>query len=112
MEGLDVVASGLVLVNAGQAVAKEGALDIVEGGGRCAGQANGGKCFINLAVEAEGASGHGDALGLLLGLIADPIICCHGVEDAGLGAGQAEVLNGLVVEAEGVLRGAGALDGQ
>ncbi len=112
VQGLDVVAGGLILVNAGQAVAEQGALDVVQGGGRGASQVNGGKRLINLAVEAEGASGHGDALGLLLGLVADGIVCRDGVEDAGLGASQAEVLNGLVVEAEGVFRGAGVRDGQ
>ena len=109
VEGLHVVASGLVLVNAGQAIAKEGALNVVEGGGRSRRQIDGGKCLINLAVEAEGAAGHGDALGFLLGLVADRIVGRDGVEDAGLGAREAEVLNGLVVEAEGVFRGARAL---
>jgi hypothetical protein len=112
VEGLKVVARGLVLVDAGQAIAEQGALNVVEGGGACAGPVDGGKCLINLAVEAEGAAGHGHALGFLLGLVADGLVGGDGVEDAGLRAGQAELLNGLVVEAQGVLWGAGAFDGQ
>ncbi len=106
------VARGLVLVDAGQAVAEEGALDVMEGGGAGAVERDGGECLINLAVEAEGAAGHRNPLGLVLSLVADGFVGGDGVEDASLGASQNQVGDGLVVEAEGVIRGAGAFDGK
>jgi hypothetical protein len=70
------------------------------------------KCLIYLTVKAEGATGHGYALGLVLGLVADSFVRGDGVENASLRASKGEVGDGLVVKAEGVLRGAGALNGQ
>ena len=113
MQGLQPIARGLVLVHAGQPVAEEGALDEMPGVARAGAlEIDGGKGFVDLAIEAQGAAGHGDPLGLLLGLVADRLVGGHGIEDAGLGSSQAQMLDGRIIKPQGVFRGARPLDGQ
>jgi hypothetical protein len=104
MQRLQVVARGLVLVHAGQPIAEQRALDKVPGRGAGAFQIDGGQGVVDLAVEAEGAAGHGDALRFGLRLVADSLVGGHGVEHASLRAGQVQLLNGFVVEAQRVVQ--------
>jgi hypothetical protein len=112
VEGLDAVACSFILIDAGQPIAQQGALDVMAGSGADAVQGNGRKCFIYLAVKAEGAARHRYSLCLVLGLVADGFVGGDGVEYAGLRAGKGEMGDGLVVEAQGVLWGTGAFNGE
>jgi len=87
-----------VLVHAGQSVAEERSLDKMLRRRACAFQADGCKRVVDLAVEAQSAAGHGDALRFFLRLVANRLVGGHGVEHATLRAGQAELLDGQVKE--------------
>ncbi len=112
VKGLELIPRFLVTVDAGEAVAEEGALDVVLRGGAGAGEVHGGESVIDRAVKAESAGRHGDALGFELGLVAHGAGGCDGVEDACLRTGEAELLNDDIVESEGVGRGTGAFHGE
>ena len=79
------------------------------GRGIGAGEIDGRKRIVDRAVQAEGAAGHGDALGFHLRLVADRLVGSDGVEDAGLRACQAQLLDGRIVEAQRVLRACAGL---
>ena len=63
---------------------------------------DGRESLVDLAVQAQGAAGHGHALGFHLRLVAHGLVGGNGVEHAGLRAGQGELLDGRVVEAQRV----------
>ena len=85
--------------------------EMLRGGAR-AFEVDGRESLVDLGVQAQRAAGHGHPLGFKLGLVANCLVGGHGVQHAGLRSGQAELLDGLIVEPQGVLRRARALDSQ
>ena len=117
-EGADAVAGGLVFIDAGEAVAEEGAVDVVARGGVGGGRGvrdrsiECGEGLVDVAVEREGYGLGANDLGELLGGVADFGEGMNHEHDATLGAGHAEVPAGAVVGDEGVVDGAGGGDGE
>ncbi len=112
MQRLDVRPGGIVLVDAGEAVAQQGAFHVVLRSRVAPLDAHSRQRVVDAAVQAQSGAGHGYALGIDLCLVAHRLVGGNGVEHAGLGAGQAELLDGGVQQAQGVLGRARYVDGQ
>ena len=116
VQALQVVARGLVLVHAGQPVAEQRPLDIVlcrrADGSIGPAQINRRKSLIDSSIQAQGAGGLRHPLRFQLRLVAHRLVGSYGVQNARLRASQAELLDGLVVEAQRVLQRALAFDRQ
>ena len=110
VQGLEAVARGLVLVHAGQPVLQQRALHIMARRRADTGQVNSSQRIVNLAVQAQGAGGHGNALRLLLRLIANGLVGSHGIEDAGLRTCETQLFQRGIIEAQRVFRGVLSLD--
>ena len=113
MQRLQVIARGLILVDAGQTIAEQRALDVVAW---CAGlqpsDVDGCERLVNSAIQAQRAAGHGYALRVQLRLVAHRLVGRHGIEHASLRARQAKLLDSRVVKPQRVLRRARPLDGK
>ena len=105
VQRLQVGARSLVLVHASQAVAKQGALDIVRGRRACAFKVHCGQSLVDLTIQAESTPCHRHALGFLLRLVTHRFVGGYGVEHAGLRSGQIELLDGCIIEPQRVFRG-------
>ena len=110
VQGLQVVAGGLILVNAGQPVAKQRALEVVPCGRAGVGQIDGREGLVDRSIQAEGAAGHGYPLRLSLCLVAHGTGGGYGVQYASLCPGQVQLFDGQVIGTQGVLRCALAFD--
>ena len=118
MQRLQLVACGLVLVDAGQSITEQRSLDVMLCGraGRIRRvtffQIDCRKSLIDRAIQTQSARGLRHPLCFHLRLIAHGLVGGHRIQYAGLRAGQAELLNGRVVEPKRVFRRALAFDGQ
>jgi hypothetical protein len=92
VQRLQMVAGGLVLVHAGQPVAEQRALDVVlcrRADGRIGpAQIDGRKSLVDGTVQAQCAGRLRHPLRFYLCLVAHRLVRGHGVQDAGLRAGQ------------------------
>ena len=117
-ESADAIAGGFVFVDAGETVAEEGAVEVIErcGIGGCgrAGErrVECGEGLVDVAVEAEGYALGADDLGEFLGCVADVGEGMNHEHDTALAAGHAEMPAGAIVGDEGVVDGAGVGDGE
>jgi hypothetical protein len=108
VQALQAVARGLVLVHAGQPVAEQRALDVVLCGRAdwriSLAQIDSRKSLVDGPIQAQSAGGLRHPLRFQLRLVAHRLFGGHGVQYACLRAGQAELLDGLIVEAQRVFR--------
>ena len=109
---LKAVAGGLVLVDSGEAVLEQGALEVVAGGRVGTFRVDFVERLIDLLVQTQFDSGLRDFLGLGLRGVADGLVGMDAVEEPDLGTGGHEIGDGVVVGAESCFRSAGALVGE